>query len=248
MIDYDNSAFNASEAVRVFDHLAIELSQEAQQWVQRLNDLRGNKPQPAAHDHVALLIADNAKPAAIDAAIAAHVGEAHRTQQHARAENVLGGRVLTAILDDRDRLHRELADRADTLIDKLHRAADITDNITDLVRAQRTDDAALVATIEPDAEQLRQLYYVRDTYLTPPTAQWSTGWWSCQHWAAPWSVEHPGAHDDTLWGTWRATIRAGGTLWFPTWEQATEASQAHEPTELLPPVNPVRGNNSTFVG
>lgn len=240
LIDYDDNAFNASEAARAFNQLGIELSEEAQQWVQRLTDLRANKPQPAPHDAVAVLIADNAKASVIDAAIAHHVGQNHRIQQHARAENILGGRVLAAILDDRDRLHNELKAQAEPIIKRLHRAADITDSITDLVRAGRTDDAALVATIEPDAESLRMLYYVRDTYLTPPTAQWNTGWWSCQHWQNPWDIEHPAAHDDTLWGTYRASLNARGTLWFPTWEQATEASSAHEPGEMLAPINPVR--------
>lgn len=249
LIDYDDNAFNASEAARAFHQLGIELSPEANDLVKRLQTLRANKPEPAPHDAVALLIADSAKDAVIDQAIAFHVGQNHRIQQHARAENILGARILAAILDDRDRLHNQLKAQAEPIIERLHRAADITDNITDLVRAQRTDDAALVATIEPDAESLRQLYFLRDRYTTPPTAQWSTGFWSCQHWQNPWDIEHPAAHDDTLWGTYRSSIRAGGQLWFPTWEQATEASSAHEPSEtMLPPFNPVRGSNSAFVG
>lgn len=250
-IPLDLAGYEALSAARAFDQFGIDLPDDAQRWVQRLQDLRENPPQQAPHNHVATLIADAAKASEIDKAIAYQAGQAHRIQQHAFSQNIVGARALESILADRDRLHDEIAITADEAIDRLHQAAALTENITDLTRQRRTDEAHLLACAASDAEDLRAAYYLRDHYLTPTGAKWETGWWSCAQVRNPWDVKHPNPEDSTQWAIWRATIRSGGQLWFPTWEQATAESRTHEPSTteeaVTPPINPRRGGG-LFIG
>lgn len=245
-VDLDLAAYEATNAARVLDELEIELNPATEQLLRWLTDLRQNQPPQPAHNAVAILIADNADPATIDAAIATNVGQAHRVQQHALAANILGQRVLDALLADSERIHAELAVTAEATIERLHRAAAIDETITELTKQRRTEDAHILACIDSDAEQLRSLFYVRDAYLTSPDARWSTGWWNCKQLKNPWDVGHPQPADDTVWGVWRAQIRAGGRLWYPTVDQARAASQAREPADTLPPINPYRETNAVF--
>jgi hypothetical protein len=242
-----NEAYEANTAVSALAQFNITLPDDAQRWLTRLTELRENPVEQPAHNTVALLIADNAKPADIDRATAAHVGAQHRINQHQQAQAICGQRIIAAILADRDRLNTELATQAHELIDKLHAAATIDESVAELTKQRRTEDAELLVWVDTDVEQLRRMYFVRNEYLTPPGAQWTTGWWDCSEWQAPWLIKNPATTDSSMWSQYRASIRAGGQLWYPTWEQATEASTAHEPGEMLPPINPVRGNNSAFV-
>ncbi|MBX7433480.1 hypothetical protein JDV09_15370 [Mycobacterium sp. Y57] len=247
MLKFDNSGFDAIQAAQSFDRFAVELPDDAVTALHKLMELRQSQPEDPPRDTVAHLIADSAKPNVIDAAIAAHVGANHRQQQHRVAETLTGRRVLAAIMADRARLHTELAVTADELIDRLHRAALITESVVDLARAKRPDDAHLLAVIESDAAELKDLYVLRDRYLTADGARWSTGWWSCQHWRTPWDHGHVADHDSSQWGAWRAVIRAGGNLWFVPIEEATAASAKHEPSGpdlMTQPFNPRKG---TFV-
>ena len=247
-VDFDFAAYESGNATRALDGFGIDLPADAEQWVNRLNDLRQNPPEQPAHSLVAELIADAADPAVIDAAVAAQVGVGHRIQAHTVAQNIVGQRVLDAILADRNRIHSQLRTTADETIARLHRAAAIDENIVDLTRQRRTEDAHLVATADADAETLRSLFYVRDEYLTPPSTPWSTGWWDCGKFENPWDIKHPNPKDDSLFGVWRAEVAAGGRLWYPTIDEARAASQIREPAEVLPPIDPYRTGTGMFVG
>lgn len=244
----DQPAFEASQAFRALDQLGIELSADTQRLAKRLNILRENPPQPAPFNRVAHLIADDANDKAISQAVIEHLGTNHLIQQTVLAADILGGRVLDAILDDAPRIHAELRVTADELIDRLHQAAALDLSVIELTKARRIDDAHLAATAESDAESLRTLYFVRDTYLTPPTARWCTGWHDCRTVKNPWDATYIGEHDETTWGTWQAAIRAGAQLWYPTVEEATAASQAHEPGDMLPPIDVHRSSTGMFTG
>ena len=99
-----------------------------------------------------------------------------------------------------------------------------------------------MACADSDAAELRDLYALRDRYLTPSGSHWSTGWWSCETFSNPWDISGRHAdHGGTLWGHWRANIRAGGRLWFATYEDATAASSAHEPN-MTAPIDPYRAS------
>src|SRR4051812_12990279 len=109
---YSTSSLDALDAAHALHHFGLELPSDAAHWVQRLTDLRSNRPQPVPHNAVATLIADDAQAADLDRAIAAHLGHNHRLQQHVEAENISGQRALNAILTARDELHRQLANIA----------------------------------------------------------------------------------------------------------------------------------------
>lgn len=248
MLMPSTAAYDAIDAARAFNHFGLELPKDASHWVQRLTELRSNRPEAPPHNAVAKLFADNAKAGDIEKAIAAHLGHSHRRNQHSEAETIAGARALNAIREHRDELHAQLATIAAELIDRLHRAAQISEDIRELSRQRRTAEAHLIATAEDDAAELHDLYEVRNNYLTAPGSHWATGWWDCQTFRNPWDIgagksDHDGA---TLWTAWAASIRAGGTLWFPTFEEATAASQAREP-DMTPPIDP-RRETATFVG
>src|SRR4051794_11674807 len=135
---YSTSSLDALDAAHALHHFGLELPEDAAHWVQRLTDLRSNRPQPMPHNAVATLIADDAEPEAVDKAIAAHLGHNHHLQQHVEAESISGQRALNAILAARDELHRHLANIAADTIARLHQAAQITDDIRELTRQRRT--------------------------------------------------------------------------------------------------------------
>jgi hypothetical protein len=117
----------------------------------------------------------------IDKAIDAHLSHAHRLQQHSEAESIAGQRALRAILKHREELHRQLASIASDLVKRLHQAALIEEDIRELTRQRRTDEAHLLATAESDTAELNDAYTLRDRYLTAPGSHWETGWCNCQH-------------------------------------------------------------------
>ena len=247
--DPSTAARNAIDASNQLDGFGITLGADAAKWLTKLLELRANPPVEPPANEVAELIAGSASATAIDRALAQKLGAALRAGQHMRATQIVGGRVLDAILGDRDRVHAELSTTATGIIERLHRAALIDASIIELTRARRTDEAHALAVAESDTAELSDLYQVRNNVLTTPGARWSTGWWDCAIWQTPWdtAIGHVSETDGSKWGLWRATIRAGGRLWYPTHEQATTASQAHEPADMLPPINPRRTGNATFI-
>jgi hypothetical protein len=238
MGSWDTAVYDALDCGREFDRFDVALPDTAATWLTKLIALRENKPEPPHPNAVGEMIAASAEPAAVDAAIAASLGAQHRTNQHGHAERLCAQRVLAAVLQDRDRLHRELAAVADELINRLHRVAAIEETIAELARERRVDEAALLANVEVDAATLKDLYAVRNAYTTPGGvfAEWSTGMWSCETWATPWDLPpHETVIDSgSLWELWRAGIRGGARLAFFTIEQAREQSDAHEPRDLEP--------------
>lgn len=151
---WDDPALEALDAARSLEGFGIELPQPAAEWVTKLAELRQQRPQPLPTHHVAGLIADSVDEAVIDRAVASHVGHHFRVQQHAQAERICGQRALAAILADRDRIHDELRTTAEALIDRLHRAAAIDEDIRELTRQRRTDEAHLLATADADIAEL----------------------------------------------------------------------------------------------
>ena len=151
---YSTSALEAIDAAHARNHFGLDLPVDASHWVQRLTELRANRPEAPPRNAVATLIADDTDAADIDKAIAAHLGNSHRVQQHSEAESITGQRALTAILKHREELHRQLASIASDLITRLHQAALIEEDIRELTRQRRTDEAHLLATAESDTAEL----------------------------------------------------------------------------------------------
>jgi len=246
--DPSTAVRHALDATNQLDGFGIELPTDAARWLTKLTELRANPPVEPPPNQVAELIADGAKASEVDKAIAVRLGAHLRAGQHTRATQIIGGRLLDAILNDAHRIHTELSTTADGIIERLHRAALINETIIELTRARRTDEAHALAVAESDVIELDDLCKLRNNVLTAPGARWSTGWWDASIWSNPWAITHPIVDGGSRWDLWRANIRAGGRLWFATHEQATTASAAHEPADMLPPINPRRGASSgTFV-
>jgi hypothetical protein len=238
MATYDDPRFEAKYFAQQIAQFNVEPPEDAARWLARLTELEASRPEAPAPNALAELIADGADPADIDTAVAAYVGIKHRVAQHGEAERICGQRAMAAVRANRDTLHKQLAAIAEQLIDRLHAAAEITEPIAQLARERRTEDAALVAHADSDAEQLLALYRLRNQFATPTGAQWSTGLWSCENFSNPWDLPRDTSGDGSLWGVWRAGIRAGGQLWFPSVEEARAASEPHEPVDEPEPIDP----------
>lgn len=230
MVYFDISDREALTAARQLHLFGVDLPADAAKWLDKLHALRADPPAEAPPNRVAELIADSASPAAIDKALANAVSQHLRAGQHRHAQQLCGQRVLAALLDDRERLHRELSITANELIDRLTEAASITQTVVELTKERRVAEAHIVACAESDAGDLRALYTLRDDYLTPPTARWDAQRWSCRYFANPWDVRHPAPGGDGQWEQWKSYIKAGAELWFPSFEEAVEAVNAHQPT------------------
>jgi hypothetical protein len=243
----DDFSYEARSCVQRLARFDVALPGDAARWHTRLLELMASTPQAPEPNVVAELIVDGASETAVNKAIAAHLAQHHRTQQHHHAEQIAGRRVLAAVMADRDRLHTELAATAAELINRLHAAAALDDDVAALARAGRHNDASLLANAPADAQTLSDLFQFRDWYLTPSWEHWSTGWWSCENFENPWDARHIGTvtgGDVGLWPNWRAAIRAGARLWFVPVEQAVAASQTHEPNAVKP-IDP-RRSTATF--
>jgi len=236
----------ALDASSQLDGFGITLGIDATKSLTKLLELRANPPEEPPPNEAAELIAGSASATAIDRAIAQKLGAHLRAGQHVRACQIVAARILDAILDDRVRLHADLAAHANPLISRLHEAAELTETVAELVKQRRVDEAHTAATASADAEDLHQIFKIRDAYITPPGMRWSTGWWDCSRFSNPWDVNHPSPQGDSHWDQWRASIARGGRLWFVPVEQATAASAAHEPTGIPTPINPRRTGNATF--
>lgn len=252
---HSSSAYEAVDAAHAFSRFGVDVPEDADRWIQRLTELRGNRPEPSPRNRVAVLIADNSEAADIDKAVADHVGNAHRVQQHAEAENIAGQRALCAIMAARDDLHRQLAKIADDIISRLHQAAAIDESIIDLTRSRRVEEAHILACADSDAAELHDLCTLRNRYLTPVGLRWSTGWWDCAHYRNPWDIgrghENHGHADGTQCTPFcevRTKVRQGAELWFPSIEEAHAESLPHEPTDnTMTPFDPKR-TSAAFVG
>lgn len=238
MAHWDDPSFEAPQAAKRLSRLGIDISEAASHWVERLLGLQRTRPEPQPHNEVAQMIANGAKESDIRAASAQHLSFDHRRTQHVEAERICGSNALHEILRDRVRLHNELAVTANELIEKIHVAARIDENLVELTRQGRGDEAYRLSVIESDTDELRECYEVRDMFLTVPGEHWKPGWWDCSQCSNPWDVAHHtigSRGDENLWDIWRASIRAGAILWFPSLEQARAAALEHQPIEQPQP-------------
>lgn len=241
----DTAAYDALDAARQLDRFSVDLPGEARRWLDRLTELRANPPAEAPRNQVAELIVDAAKPAEVDRALARAVSQHLRIGQQRLAQQIAGQRMLDALLADGDRVHAELAATANPIIERLHHAALLDETVAELARARRVDDAHALATASADVDELNDLFTIRNSYLTAPGSQWSTGWHSCAIWSNPWAIGHVAENGGSTWDRWRAVIRAGGRLGYLSHAEAVAASQAHEPSGMTAPIDPRR---STFAG
>lgn len=173
----------------------------------------------------------------------AHAVSAHlRAGQHRHAQQLCGQRCLAAILDDAPRIHTELAATASEIVERLHTAALIYETVADLVKARRVDNAHTLAVAESDVAELDDLYKSATNTSRHANHVGAQGWCDCSIWSNPWDIfaGHVAENDGSRWGHWRAVIRSGGKLWYPSHEQATAASREHEHADMTKPIDPRR--------
>jgi hypothetical protein len=222
----DGAPYRARTALAALDQRGITLPAGVLETVNNLDRIEAElPPEPAVtaiHDAV-LAGADRDQ---LDALVVYELGSHRIRTAYAQATLTAALGVLGAIMDSRDDLHAQLAELAENAITTLTRIADIGDVSLDvLIRGGRHDDARQVAERDIAGQELHALYEFRDLYLTPggPAAM-RLGTVDASRWRDPEAVDHK-LHGDSVTARYLAGLRGGGTLWYPTVEEAVEAAR-----------------------
>lgn len=219
-----NGAHRAAHAaITDFTALGITLPRQATTAHAALTAHETRAPQPTIS--VRDLYVNNATDKSINEALAYNATHNDRRNAWTQARADLGIATIRALINNADELHPQLASLAKPIIENITAAAQLNDGLTALVRDGRTKDAELLAHAEHHTTQLEHLYALYADYCTPPDIETEFGGYTATHWSNPRTVH---GHDkgDTQWEAWRAGIRAGGQLWYPTWQQAADTANA----------------------
>lgn len=214
----------ARHALKDLTGVGVKLPKSVADAAAVLDRIEAEAPTEPAPNAVSEAILNDEPADVIDALIAQHLGYDHHQQQHMRAMDTAGARILTAILSEADDIHAQLATQAGKLIEDIHAAAEVNAPVDQLVRDGRTKDARLVATADANVAQLQTLYGLRNQYLARGVQATSVGDVEAGVWEDPELADHHHRQQPTTFGTWAIIIRAGGRLWFPTPEQAREVA------------------------
>ncbi|WP_396912483.1 hypothetical protein [Mycolicibacterium sp.] len=218
-INRESAHTNAHNAITEFGKLNVELPTAVNQAHDALIALETRRPQQPDANAVRELYATAATDKAINEALNASTNHQARHNAWIQARADLGIAVMQQMLSHSNEIHAALAAIATPIIEDITAAAKIDEPLNALVSAGRHNEATLTANAEINVAQLQHLYDLRDRYLTPPSAATSAGHYDGSVWANP-SVVHGKARGETTAATWRAGIRAGGQLAFPTHTQA----------------------------
>ena len=218
----EGAPFRARKLLADLDHHGVQRDAQVLDAVTRLDRIESAKPaEPdpqALHD----AIVGGASPAELDAIVLADLGSHRIRAAYAQARLTAAVAVLRAVLDDRDHIHEQLAEKAADCIDRLERIAALDSAPLDtLVREGRTDDARLLADAPLIGETLNQLYQIRDLALIPAGADLRPYGLDVSRWRNPDKVAH--GHGETTTELFLDGIRRGGQLWFPNVEDQDEA-------------------------
>lgn len=178
------------------------------------------------HHAVRDAILAGASRAELNVLLLDQLGAQHLRGSYEQAKVVAAGNVLQAVLVARDELHPQLAELAGAAIATLEKVATIpADTSLDaLVRSGRHEQARAYADRELVAAELAKLYEIRDHWLTPGGPDGGrVEPVDATQWADPRVVTNR-LHGTTVAEVYVAGLRAGGTLWFPTAEEAVEAA------------------------
>jgi len=205
-----------------FTNRGIALPTEITEALTHLDTIEAARPEQAGPIDLTNAYLDGATPKQIDTlAVAAATSTIRATAwREARIKQAL--RTLRLFPAYGDELTHALAELAAPLIANLEHAATIDAELGALVRAGRHDDAAIIGRIDIDAEELQCLYSIRGTVTTG--AVWMVDWTDCSQWKDPHKLDTVEYHG-TATDRYRAGIRAGAGLWFPTPDEAVAQAE-----------------------
>jgi hypothetical protein len=156
-----------------------------------------------------------------------HIGATVLRTAYTQAAISAAADALRAIMDARDMIHAQLAQRAERAISDLQAVAAMGETTIDaLVRAGRTEDAKLFADQHLTGAELLALYALRDATVMPGGLKAARrGHIDCTRGADPTRIEGKLSTGSTAVDRLIIGLRAGGALWFPTCEQALAAAE-----------------------
>lgn len=223
----ENAIYRADDAVKQLASRNIALPANVAGAVDTLDRVRGTRPAPPAQTAIRDLILAGADQADIDAALLADVGYSRLAGEWSQAALSAAQRVLHAIRDEHDAIFEQLAVLADKQIKHVTAVAAFGgETLENLVRAGRHPDAQLLAEVDVAAAELRELWSIRDQYLSDGADTLRVGGWDCSRWRDERPVDHhagnfaPGLTEHLLGG-----LRVGAELWYPSATEAVDAAE-----------------------
>jgi hypothetical protein len=129
----------------------------------------------------------------------------------------LGRRLMNVIEANSLELIDRLGERANPLIGKIHSAAALPADVTDLVRAGRPKDAQLVAGLSYTVTELRALYKLRSK-ITRGADYGASAGYSCDTYSNPHEIVQAVMSANRNMPVAElivANVRQGARLWFP---------------------------------
>ena len=220
------AAWTARQATSEFTSRDIKLPKSVTDRLRHLDLVEARKPTeiPANAIREAYYRLDDDQ--AIEQIALQHTTFHLRQGGHTQAVADAGVAVLVALREARSTLHPKLADLAAGYIAHIEKSVEIDTELDVLIRANRHDDARVVAEKDVVAAKLDALYLVRDLYLTGKgkdgigDADYGVAQFNCGRWRDPVKVMYHVREAHSIYEAYYHGIKAGGQLWFPTAEQA----------------------------
>ncbi|MGE3842415.1 MAG: hypothetical protein AB7I50_12590 [Vicinamibacterales bacterium] len=216
----------ARNAVNQLTARGIELPDSVAAAVAVLDRVQAAAPAPPKTTAVREAILAGADDSEIDRLLLADLAHTRLRSEHTQAVVIAAERVLAAVMAERDNLHAALKVLAEHAIEQLDRVASFDGaSLEELVRAGRHDDAKALAEVEVVGAELKALYEIRDTYLTPggPEAR-QAGHFDCSEFVDCRVGYRHHSIDRSVAGNYVYALRQGAELHYPTAEEALAAA------------------------
>lgn len=216
--------FTAHRTCDGLTHRGIKLPKPVTEALDLLNHVEAAQPRNEV-DREPIIAAYLNREAAerIEALSASQYAAGLRFTAWSQARDRAGRAVVEALRLHHDHLTAELAALAAPLISAIEHVAGLDDkNLSALVKANRHDDARVVAELPTTVAELDALYALRRA-TTPPGYGYDHKGVDCGQWRDPRPVRNASA--TSVPDYYLTGAMAGAELWFPTADEATTAAR-----------------------
>jgi hypothetical protein len=221
----EQAEYRLKDALAGFDARGVKLPDAVTAAVEHWRAVKNRAPADQPATAIRQAIVAGADDDEIDRLLLRDLGSTRLRSAFAQAAIDAANRALAAIIDARADLHAQLSKLADKAIADLAAVAALGDTSLDtLVRSGKTAEAKLFADRAVTGTELHAVFKLRDDYLLPGGIKAArVGHIDATQWRDPTAVD--GTTGATVVDRYLSGLRAGGTLWYPTAEEAVAAAQ-----------------------